>query len=601
MLPHFIFSSYKQYKADTDMIASWLASTAEKLGYVRNTSLKRSQASRQEPKLKGRARKLARDAAAKERQENPEAAFPGSSSASLGSPSSTGPVYIIAIQDFVVLAEYIAKKCKSTFRAPDVFALALDRAIQIRKEHNAWFRHNTSEDPAKLDRHSHFVSVLQQVRDILKPHMPKEGKFKKSKQPEQTKASASNQTMANMFEGLDVKDPSDVIQMPPTATSSVGPSPMYQAEEVEDPGEARLAIRCLFEDLQELLDFVRQMWSGCDKGEYQLTVTSLATNTAIHLVKEMEEDFLQHSSDYKECGHLIRTYYEGECAAHSIDISVPMNSSTKASAAHVNGDETIQTTFADILIGAENYDIAEKSLILTFTLMNGFRNPKNLPLHFDSNGKQTVFEDESNHPGLYNPFPTTSAEDKTIDGILDNAERKRDELTWKEKWLEDLVNMVMVMPELYIYSCHFYDNLNLPELQTQGAELKENFANTLMEKGKYRGGEILPAEDEFTKAVRLIISGDHLSMWSIFAAQVFLTTRHEMRGSRVGQAFCECIKIAAWQSSTVRYCTQPTNSYLFRGWAHESKEDILEAMALYWSWLFCDMGSKLYRTYGQKV
>ena len=74
MLPDFLFSTYKQYKTDTDKIATWLAETAKKCGYKSASngvsgpgSDDAAQTSKQ-PKLKGRARKLARDAAAAEKK-----------------------------------------------------------------------------------------------------------------------------------------------------------------------------------------------------------------------------------------------------------------------------------------------------------------------------------------------------------------------------------------------------------------------------------------------------------------------------------------------------------------------------------------------------
>ena len=63
MLPEGLYDTYKQYKSDTSKIVQWLASTATNCGY--NQPVKSAPAT--EPvkptKLKGRARKLARDAA----------------------------------------------------------------------------------------------------------------------------------------------------------------------------------------------------------------------------------------------------------------------------------------------------------------------------------------------------------------------------------------------------------------------------------------------------------------------------------------------------------------------------------------------------------
>ena len=59
-LPPDIVLAYKRYKQDTETVAGWLAERAEKAGYTANTD---TAAIGKDPKLKGRARKLARDAA----------------------------------------------------------------------------------------------------------------------------------------------------------------------------------------------------------------------------------------------------------------------------------------------------------------------------------------------------------------------------------------------------------------------------------------------------------------------------------------------------------------------------------------------------------
>jgi hypothetical protein len=67
MRPEFLTSSYLQYKSDTDAVASWLATTAKKCGYPQDlvtSSNPEDKQQRSSQRLKGKARKMARDAAA---------------------------------------------------------------------------------------------------------------------------------------------------------------------------------------------------------------------------------------------------------------------------------------------------------------------------------------------------------------------------------------------------------------------------------------------------------------------------------------------------------------------------------------------------------
>ena len=84
MLPEPIFNTYTQYKSDTLRIATWLASTAARCGYTTPSddavnALTRNGAANEDgvevkpQKLKGRARKLAKEAAARDVKATKEA------------------------------------------------------------------------------------------------------------------------------------------------------------------------------------------------------------------------------------------------------------------------------------------------------------------------------------------------------------------------------------------------------------------------------------------------------------------------------------------------------------------------------------------------
>lgn len=72
MFPEGLDSRYKRYKADSQAVASWLVTTAEKCGYQLPPSEK-TKTSTKSPRLKGKARKMARERenAAPERPPHP--------------------------------------------------------------------------------------------------------------------------------------------------------------------------------------------------------------------------------------------------------------------------------------------------------------------------------------------------------------------------------------------------------------------------------------------------------------------------------------------------------------------------------------------------
>lgn len=115
MLPGPLFSAYQQYKEDTDSVAAWLASTARKCGYKAD-QLSSSGAKAGPGRLKGKARKDA-----KKQQQAPQIA-----------PSA--PKHIVAIKDFIPLAEHIFASTKPLIKVPAAFATTIDRVIYMRSK-----------------------------------------------------------------------------------------------------------------------------------------------------------------------------------------------------------------------------------------------------------------------------------------------------------------------------------------------------------------------------------------------------------------------------------------------------------------------------------
>ncbi|RKL07788.1 hypothetical protein BFJ70_g16865 [Fusarium oxysporum] len=134
-------SIYQQYKRDTDIVASWLATTAKKHGYTTSLAAPptagaaaNKSAAPSSGRLKGKARKEAKQ------QQKQHVAPSGIDEKDAPDPPSK-PKYVLAIRDFVPLAEFIARKLTTTTALeanngagiPLFFHMALGRAIRVRK------------------------------------------------------------------------------------------------------------------------------------------------------------------------------------------------------------------------------------------------------------------------------------------------------------------------------------------------------------------------------------------------------------------------------------------------------------------------------------
>ncbi|RSL61053.1 hypothetical protein CEP54_006429 [Fusarium duplospermum] len=152
LLPQ-LLGTYRQYKQDTDSVASWLASAAIARGY--SADLLATSYSTPAPKTSGRLKGKARAKARSEGASNPK--------------PDNRRKHIIAIKEFVPLASFIAGRRLSV---PDIFSTTIDRLITPRSA----FGHKLDKTGAKADpesdeKHEYIIGILEAVREALRPRM----------------------------------------------------------------------------------------------------------------------------------------------------------------------------------------------------------------------------------------------------------------------------------------------------------------------------------------------------------------------------------------------------------------------------------------------
>lgn len=182
------FSTYQRYKRDTTVFTTWLSNTAKGLGWRPSSkpSLNVQQAAATEKaatnapanqksvRLKGKARKAAKDAAQ--------------------APTNTAPVasqqpavklHPLTTKDLLDQVNLIAQSSQSKLSPmPERIWEALQGAIHARQRFCDWFEKMKLSTPEARDGHRHFVSVLTSALDVLprEPAFDKPAKTAKSTQ-----------------------------------------------------------------------------------------------------------------------------------------------------------------------------------------------------------------------------------------------------------------------------------------------------------------------------------------------------------------------------------------------------------------------------------
>ncbi|KAM0797735.1 hypothetical protein BDR22DRAFT_431292 [Usnea florida] len=374
MWPKFLQSSYQTYKDDTDLVAKWLAVKAKQCGYPADllsspdSSTAAPQAVRPSQRLKGAKRKKAKKAAQ-------------GKSASSEDPTSPAdaPKYTIKVKDFTALAECIAQSTKPAIKVPMALAKALNRAIKLRQQHNERSRGQTGSGLStdvedSNESHSHFLGILENVREILQGLMPSEMHGNLLSQPTSTPSwqegsgTCGKTQISNIFEHLHIHEPSqeflDAPDVERAISADAAGEPMYEAEKLCDIEEQYTASHCFFQDVKNIRFFLRQLWTSYKDGGLNLVSVSITTNTAIEFVRSMEQDLLHRFPEKSDYESIVHIFYGAQCLNRGHNPSDKQN--------------------PDDLFNFEVYDLAEAVMIPTYIVIQGLQNvikPNQIPLY----------------------------------------------------------------------------------------------------------------------------------------------------------------------------------------------------------------------------
>ena len=294
MLPPVLYSTYKQYKADTNYVADWLAQTARSCGYhdPRAPSTATSSHSRKKGK-KGKRRKP-------KTSTDPE----------------TKPHVLVC--DYPALAQQIVQ-----YNPPVVIPISFINTVKrtIKARTKTGDHYNGAEIPDEDDTHLFFIHTLQSVLEILKPRFP-------TQTPAQNTASSrEDHSLANTFSALKVersrnpqtvagsKQPSKETTKT-AATRDISKKPAeFEAEPMDDVLKDHFVVSCLMDDVRRIMEYVQNVWQMYADGKIELIAASIPANTAVDIVSRLEEDFENESPHMKEGVKALTWEYIAKCNA----------------------------------------------------------------------------------------------------------------------------------------------------------------------------------------------------------------------------------------------------------------------------------------------
>lgn len=314
MLPESLKNAFQLYKRDTNAIATWLANTANNNGYPVHTNDKEPRG-----RLKGKARKEAKAATSA----NEEV-----------SPGHKKQTYLLPLRRFVPLATFIAT-VKPQIHIPLFMSVTIDRVIEVRKTVSRIMGTKDDNTDEESDAsHLHFVSVLEQVRDILMQQMRTDTLDISSLQidPTDVGSDAGASPTGGNDEKSASRNPFDILnlyetseQAPESVEAASPPNIIveYEPEPQDSYDEACLAFMSLLKDVLHQRQKVRELWYNYRVGNVHLGPAAIGTNEAIEICRRMEDDVAPVINKVTTVVHLMRVVFAIMCQLEGQNLKVP--------------------------------------------------------------------------------------------------------------------------------------------------------------------------------------------------------------------------------------------------------------------------------------
>lgn len=282
MLPDSLVGSYRRYKADTSIFATWLEETAVACGY-------------QATKPSFRKAHVQVDGASEEQ------------------------VHVVPVKTLIEQADLIAQHIESTLHCPRFVVRAATRAIEARRRftnHFAAIGLSEASDAA----HRHFLDVLERALDLVKPVDNVRLKTYASTNASTNASTTSSDpitedeasTLANRFDMLEVEDTLDLSSDTMENATDIEPKAEAVQVEVQEDEDTSLQesmvkqmmVYHFFQDLENVREFLKETWEQYKARTLDLRAATIITNAAISLVQHAEAEVAEACGADEERSYL---------------------------------------------------------------------------------------------------------------------------------------------------------------------------------------------------------------------------------------------------------------------------------------------------------
>jgi hypothetical protein len=221
---------------------------------------------------------------------------------------STSDKYQIPLGQFLHLARTITESKRPNITVPREILATIKTVIALRIEAGVDLANLTggSSNEASDASHSYFVSILEQVLEVLSPQ---------SSFPGNESQGSAGIKLANTFEALQVEETLPDTGAPEASSSKKkSKAPATQQYEIEDSSanNSLLAILAFLKDYEGIERVVKAAWKHYRDGSLGLMAASVTTDTAYGILKRSSEELLSSLGGQKTYQDICSMFVEEE-------------------------------------------------------------------------------------------------------------------------------------------------------------------------------------------------------------------------------------------------------------------------------------------------
>ncbi|CZR61917.1 uncharacterized protein PAC_11814 [Phialocephala subalpina] len=159
--------------------------------------------------------------------------------------------------------------------------------------------------------HLHFIDVLRETLQILRPLAPIKTTPVDTTKSEAEKDNDVAADLRNQFEYLEVDEPTEWTSRNLPKAKALASADTCELEATDE--DISFAIFCLLKDMTDIRHYVRQTWAEYREHQIAFTIAALTMNTAMAIFRRLNEEFIAEFPDFDDHGAIIQFLYDGYC------------------------------------------------------------------------------------------------------------------------------------------------------------------------------------------------------------------------------------------------------------------------------------------------